>query len=168
MAISFTPKVGQVLECNFGQFTIQPDDQGHTDFNVRIPPEMIKNRLVVVLNGRLNRQSCIVVPLSRTQDVAKSSSGIHVEIVEDAICELSHFTRCVRWAKADIVQPVSSRRLRLPRDFNGPVQFLLSRSIVERVQRAAVKAINAGGLLIPGESQFATLVDVQRLLKPAA
>ncbi|MCH7217554.1 hypothetical protein EFJ96_15235 [Escherichia coli] len=65
VAINFSPKVGEILECNFGNYPVSQNGQFSTTYyNGRIPPEMIKNRLVVVLNGKINGNACIVVPLS--------------------------------------------------------------------------------------------------------
>jgi uncharacterized protein YifN (PemK superfamily) len=165
MAISFTPKVGQVLQCQFGQFGGAPAQlQGPPDFNRRIPPEMVKNRLVIVLNGRLSRHSCIVVPLSRSQDLSKTSAGVHVEIASDAICLLDYFTPCRRWAKADCIQTVSNRRLLPPNDATGSVEWVVDAQVVRRIQRAAIKAMNASALLIPIAEQ-ALLIEGSGPLK---
>jgi len=154
MAIRFVPKVGQVLLCDFGQFPSTAQTYGDPpDFNRRIPPEMVKRRLVIVLNGRLSRQSCIVVPISASFDPSKMSVGVNVELPVDAICPLIHFMPCVRWAKADCVQTVSNRRLTLLKDAKGAVDCFLHPELVERVQRAAVRALNAGALLIPLNEQ---------------
>ena len=67
MAINFEPKIGQVLECNYGDY--QYDEGGaivFKNYDYRLKPEMIKNRLVVVLNARIDPNACIVVPLSTT------------------------------------------------------------------------------------------------------
>ena len=69
MAINFSPKVGEIQECNFGNYPVIQNGQFSTTYyDGRIPPEMIKNRLVVVLNGKINGNACIVVPLSTTRD----------------------------------------------------------------------------------------------------
>lgn len=69
MAINFSPKVGEILECNFGSYPVSQNGPFSTTYyDGRIPPEMIKNRLVVVLNGKINGNACIVVPLSTTRD----------------------------------------------------------------------------------------------------
>ncbi|GAB0720631.1 hypothetical protein NB16F79_28210 [Escherichia coli] len=81
MAINFSPKVGEILECNFGNYPVSQNGQFSTTYyDGRIPPEMIKNRLVVVLNGKINGNACIVVPLSTTRDHDKLNRGMHVEI----------------------------------------------------------------------------------------
>lgn len=165
MAINFTPRVGQILQCQFGQFAVaaaQP--QGPPDFNRRIPPEMVKNRLVIVLNGRLSRQSSIVVPLSRSQDLSKTHEGVHVEVASDAICSFDYFTPCRRWAKADCVHTVSNQRLLVPTAARRPIEWLLAPELVQHVQRAAIKALNASALLVPIAEQ-AMLMKVVTQLK---
>ncbi|WP_259271466.1 type II toxin-antitoxin system PemK/MazF family toxin, partial [Klebsiella pneumoniae] len=82
-----------------------------TYYDGRIPPEMIKNRLVVVLNGKINGNACIVVPLSTTRDHDKLNRGMHVEIASNVINDLQFFDQQIRWAKADLVQQVSRNRL---------------------------------------------------------
>ncbi|KIZ72356.1 hypothetical protein UH31_00065, partial [Escherichia coli] len=48
VAINFSPKVGEILECNFGNYPVSQNGQFSTTYyDGRIPPEMIKNRLVV-------------------------------------------------------------------------------------------------------------------------
>ncbi|ASN31752.1 hypothetical protein B9130_19180 [Shigella sonnei] len=50
MAINFSPKVGEILDCNFGNYPVSQNGQFSTTYyDGRIPPEMIKNRLVVRL-----------------------------------------------------------------------------------------------------------------------
>ena len=48
MPINFSPKVGQILTCNYGNYL--KDEKGDvvsTAVDAHIPPEMIKCRLVV-------------------------------------------------------------------------------------------------------------------------
>ena len=56
--ITHRPKVGDILECDFGEWAIPISFDGH------IKPEMRKRRLVVILNGNLDGGACIVVPIS--------------------------------------------------------------------------------------------------------
>ena len=152
MSINFTPKVGQVLECDFGEYTI---DKGtgsrihHPDHH--LPPEMIKNRLVLVLNGKVSASSCMVVPLSTTHDAQKTFKGWHVEIAEDEIPALIYFGAKIRWAKADMVQQVSNLRLNRPRTDRGHAAIVLNSDRVGDIQRAAIKAMNAASHLKPIE-----------------
>ena len=52
--INYSPKVGEVLECDFGQFQYDPTTQLPltNNYNGRIPPEIVKRRMVIVLNGK--------------------------------------------------------------------------------------------------------------------
>lgn len=83
MAISYAPKVGEVLECNFGTYK---KDNGVADernyYDGRIPPEMIKSRMVVVLNGKLGR-GCLVVAISSTEFRSSIRDGVHVPLPPD-------------------------------------------------------------------------------------
>ncbi|MDU4392243.1 MAG: type II toxin-antitoxin system PemK/MazF family toxin [Klebsiella michiganensis] len=148
MALNFSPKVGEILECNFGNYPVGQDGQIVTNFyDGRMPPEMIKNRLVVVLNGKINGNACIVVPLSTTCDRDKLNRGMHVEIADDVIDELQFFDRQIRWAKADQVQQVSRNRLNRARTYRGYLNQSLPRDIVADIQRAVIKSINAVSLI---------------------
>lgn len=147
MPINFSPKVGQVLECNYGEYTLDTNGIPTSAPDHHIPPEMIKNRLVVVLNGKVSGSSCLVVPLSTTHDLQKTHKGWHVEIAEDEIPELKYFVQSVRWAKADMVQQVSRVRLNRPRSTRGHDEIKISFASVDKIQRAVIKAISAGSLL---------------------
>jgi len=147
MAINFTPKVGQVLECNYGNYTKDTEGKVISGFDFHIPPEMVKNRLVVVLNGRLGG-GCLVVPLSTTYDKEKTAKKIHVEVDKEEIQALSYFDQQTRWAKADLIQQVSMKRLNRPRRADrGDAEITLDRALVEKIQRAVIKAIGAASLL---------------------
>lgn len=129
------------------------------DFDRRLPPEMVKRRLVIVLNARLDRGAAIVVPLSTSPDPRKLSAGVNVEVPAQAICPLIHFTPSVRWAKADCVHAVSTLRLDLPSDARGAVHWVIELPLVQLIQRAVVRAINAGSMLTPPIDQ-APPIDV--------
>lgn len=130
MAINFSPKVGEILECNFGNYPVSQNGQFSTTYyDGRIPPEMIKNRLVVVLNGKINGNACIVIPLSTTRDHDKLNRGMHVE------------------TKADLVQQVSRNRLNRARTYRGYLNQCLPHELVADIQRAVIKSINAISLI---------------------
>lgn len=148
MAINFEPKIGQVLECDYGDY--QYDEAGEIlfrSYDFRLKPEMIKNRLVVVLNARIDSSACIVVPLSTTKDFGKLGRGLHVELDSDLIDELPYFKQKIRWAKADLVEQVSKQRLFKPRAMRGHLEQVLSREVVTLIQIAVIKSVNAGALL---------------------
>lgn len=54
-----------------------------------------------MLNGKINGNACIVVPLSTTRDHDKLNRGMHVEIASNVINVLQFFDQQIRWAKAD-------------------------------------------------------------------
>lgn len=151
--INFTPKVGQILECDYGEYTLDANGAIVPNVDYHLPPEMIKNRLVVVLNGRLNQTSCIVVPLSTTHDMQKTMRGIHVEIPALEIPDFVYFQQQIRWAKADMVQQVSIDRLNRPRTKRGHAPVLLSHGRVGEIQKAVIKAISASSLLAEPKAQ---------------
>lgn len=149
MAIRFEPKVGQVLECNYGDYCLEMIHGATSRFDYRLKPEMVKNRLVVVINGKIDSNACIVVPLSTTKDIRKLAKGWHVEVCAQLIPDLPYFKQQIRWAKADLVSQVSRDRLFKPRVIErGHLDQVLQCDIVELIQRAAVKAMNAGSLLM--------------------
>ncbi|MEY4922807.1 MAG: hypothetical protein RLY17_1524 [Pseudomonadota bacterium] len=150
MSINFSPKVGAILECNYGNHPVGQDGAVITNFyDGHLPPEMVKNRLVVVLNGKISGSSCIIVPLSTTRDQDKLNRGLHVEIAEDVIDDLHFFTQHVRCAKADLVQQVSRYRLNKARTTRGYLDQCLPREIMSDIQLAVIKSVNAAWLLKP-------------------
>ncbi len=144
MAIKYSPKVGEILECDFGIFK---DDDGNFDYknyNGRIPPEMVKNRLVVVLNGKINN-ACIVVPISSSFDQDKVTKKWHVLIEPTLITQTSFWKPVNRWAKADHVTQVS--RFRLSKTCNSSNGNYLPRETVTLIQEAVVRVISGSYLL---------------------
>lgn len=134
------PKVGEILECNYGIFAQTLDFNGH------IPPEMIKRRMVVVLNGKLNGLA-LVVPISSTQNVESIRLGHHIEIAPELIHQTVFYDKRTRWAKADLIQAVSRERLFFIYEKGKRIQQFLPRETVEKIQRAVIKLIGANSLL---------------------
>ncbi|MGL5031998.1 MAG: type II toxin-antitoxin system PemK/MazF family toxin [Aeromonas sp.] len=149
MAISYSPKVGELLECNYGDFLYEDDGTiNRKNYNGRIPPEMVKNRLVVVLNGKISGGSTIIVPISSTQDLGKIAQGLHIPIPQEHIQVTNFYDQRDRWAKADLVQQVSKERLFKVKDANGVhITQYLPRDLMENIQKAVVTAISAKSLL---------------------
>lgn len=92
MAITFHPRPGQVLICDFD-----------TGFQ---PPEMVKKRPIVAVS-RGNGQLLVIVPLSTTMPVPIETW--HVELHPESLPESLRSARC--WAKCDMVTCVSYHRL---------------------------------------------------------
>ncbi|CAI0947910.1 Uncharacterized protein conserved in bacteria [Serratia quinivorans] len=149
MPINFAPKVGEILECNYGNYPA-PIPTTHTPhfYNGHIPPEMVKNRLIVVLNGKINGNACIIVPLSTTKDISKLNLDMHIEIAGEAIEDMRFFHPQTRWAKGDLVQQVSRQRLNRARKERGFLIQCLHRELVAEIQRAVIKSINARNMLL--------------------
>lgn len=134
------PKVGEILECDYGQFSNPYHVDGH------IPPEMVKKRLVVVLNAKLNGL-VLVVPISSTKNLDSIKHGYHIEIAPELIQETAFYDKRLRWVKSELVQAVSRHRLYHIYDKGTKITQYLPRDVVEKVQRAVIKAINANSLL---------------------
>ena len=144
MTIKYSPKVGEIVFCDYGVFkTMQNGSFDNKNINGRIPPEMVKNRLVVVLNGRINN-ACVVVPLSSSLDQDKVSKRWHVPISANLIAGMTHFTPKDRWAKCDHVQQVSKDRL-----FPLPAAQYLPFNVVADIQSGVMRVIGGAALLAP-------------------
>lgn len=147
MAIKYTPKVGELLECHYGDFKYLPGgDIDNRNFDGRIPPEMIKKRLVVVLNGKIG-SGVIVVPISSTSDAGKIQQGWHTAIPQESIRITDFYDRRDRWAKGDLIQQISKERLFKLKDNGAPFEQYLHRDIVTLIQKSVIKAISAKSLM---------------------
>jgi mRNA interferase MazF len=101
MALSFHPKVGTLLMCDFS-----------TGFK---PPEMVKVRPAVVVSLK-GRQLATVVPLSTVEPIPFESC--HVEMSADSLPKSLAGNRC--WAKCDMVTCVAFWRLDRIKDGKCP------------------------------------------------
>ena len=152
MTIKYYPKTGEVLECDFGpDYPRKPS--GEVDRVValttsgNLPPEMVKNRLVVVLNGKLG-EGCIVVPLTTTKQEGKVKDAVHV-FVDRALIAGHKFFTDDSWACGEQVQQVSKLRLQTfhPDPARRPV---LSKELMDEIKKAVIKAIRATDLIVAG------------------
>lgn len=136
MAINYSPKVGELLFCDFGKLSNSENDvDGH------LPPEMTKKRAVIVLNGKIGK-CCVVIPISSTKDINAIRKGVHVPIADIEVSGVLKPRE--RWAKANMIATVSRLRLHKPA---GGITKHLSRESVTKVQIAVMKSINASSLL---------------------
>ena len=101
MTLTFHPKVGTLLMCNFD-----------TGFQ---PPEMVKNRPSVVVS-RKSGQLAIVVPLSTVEPIP--FEPYHVEMSVESLPKSLRGERC--WAKCDMVSCVAAWRLDRIKDGKCP------------------------------------------------
>lgn len=144
MALLYSPKVGEVVECDFGQFR---DPRLAPPFDGGLPNEIIKRRLVVVLNGKLPNGCCLVVPLSSTGNADARNRGIHVPVDPALIAVTSSWEARQRWAIAECVAHVSKERLFQVKQRGAPVVSMLPPAVVTQIQRALVKTLSASRLL---------------------
>ncbi|NLS95397.1 MAG: hypothetical protein GXX96_24915 [Planctomycetaceae bacterium] len=134
MPITFHPKPGQVLMCDF-----------NTGFR---PPEMVKKRLVVVVS-RKNRELATIVPLSSTAPMPVEPC--HHEM-QDASLPLSFRGRRT-WAKCDMLTTVGYWRLDRVQIGKHPttgnrmyVSQVVSPEDLAGIRRAILHVLGLGGL----------------------
>lgn len=146
MALTYTPKVGEVLECEFGEF-LQPAPTPR--YNGLMPPEIRKRRMVVVLNGRLPNGCTLVVPISSSGNPNAVQRGVHVYLEPALFTVTSFYDKRDRWALAECITHVSKDRLNQIKDRGAPIPTFLPRDKVTAIQKAVIKTIAASGLLAP-------------------
>jgi mRNA interferase MazF len=102
VALLYTPKVGQILMCEF------PACFG--------PPEMVKSRAVVVISPQLTGRSRLaaVVPISNTPP--EPVCDHHCPIPVRMLPKFMQATGGDRWAKCDMLYTFSFERLSLIKD----------------------------------------------------
>lgn len=143
MAIAYSPRVGEILECDFGEFMVPPL---RPIFNGIISPEIRKRRLCIVLNGKLPNGCVLVVPVSSSGNANAVQRGIHVLLPQGLINVTNFYDNRDRWAIAECVGSVSKQRLfKLPQGAAGNAP----RDFVELIQRAVIKTVSASSLLAP-------------------
>ncbi len=136
MALTFHPKPGMVLMCDF-----------NTGF---IAPEMIKKRPVVVISPRPRRsnQLCTIVPLSTTRPVPVELH--HHEM--DPRSLPGKFAGNETWAKCDMVATVALDRLdrvMVGKERNGKRLYVAQLVILEdflSIQKSVLMAIGLSDL----------------------
>ncbi len=146
MALTYTPKVGEVLECDFGEFLQHPMTPV---YNALMPPEIRKRRMVVVLNGRLPNGCTLVVPISSSINKNAVDRGFHVPLATDLFTVTSFYDKRERWALAECITHVSKDRLSQIKERGAPIPTYLPRDKVTEIQKAVIKTISASGLLAP-------------------
>lgn len=146
LALTYSPKVGEILECDFGRFR---DPRLTPMFDGGLPNEIIKHRLAVVLNGKLPNGCCLVIPLSSTGNIDALNRGIHVHVPSHLIPATPSWEAKERWAVTECISHVSKERLFQVKNLGAPVKTLLPRDVVAAIQRAAIKILSASSLLAP-------------------
>lgn len=152
MALTYTPKVGEVLECNFGEFLQPPLNPVYDGL---ISPEIRKRRMVVVLNGRLPNGCTLVVPISSHLNPNAVQRGIHVLLEQALFTVTSFYDQRDRWALAECITHVSKDRLSQIKDRGARIPTFLPRDKVTAIQKAIIKTIAASALLAPDTAPVA-------------
>lgn len=146
MAITYKPKVGEILECKFGNFKGTPGNMDLPNFDGRIPPEMVKKRMVVVINPSL-WGGVMVVPISSSPNPDGINRGWHVPLSDRYFKETNFYDKRDRWAKCDFMQFASRARLNRLHDGKHWFKQCLPRHEVTNIQLSIIKLINATSLL---------------------
>lgn len=147
MAITYIPKIGEVLECDFGNFKKIGQEIDKRNYNGRIPNEMIKRRMVMVINPKIGGGCHLVVPISSTRNVSSIRNGTHVSLDEQYFKVTDFYDRRERWAKCETLQLVSNQRLFKMIDNGERFDQILPREVVELIQRGIIAAINGKSLI---------------------
>lgn len=138
MALSFQPKVGSVLMCNFDGF---------------VEPEMVKKRpVVVVARNRGNSQLVTVVPLSTT---APDVLGSHHHPLPFNPVPVYKGTQC--WAKCDMIATVSIARMDRLKDKQVRVTPQIPQADLAAIQLCVVKALQLQNVILNAKATEAAV-----------
>ena len=140
MAINHRPKVGEILECDFGQWANPETVDGD------IKPEMIKKRLVVVLNGDIDGKGAVVVPISSTKAYGRIAT-FHQYLPPELIQETSFYEKRDRWAKAEHTHFISTKRLYYIFDNGKKLTQKLPNDVVTEIQKKVLIAVSGKRIL---------------------
>ena len=123
LRINGNVKIGHVYDCIFGEFkklgsgTTANRDEASLDYNYRIPNEIVKTRLVVVIGKHRGQYN--VVPISATKETAKrkdkepEAKGFHVMLDDNDIPVTPRYSYGVhRWALSNLITTVDGGRFR--------------------------------------------------------
>jgi len=138
MPLQFPPKPGTIVICDY-----------NTGFR---EPEMVKERLAVVISPRLPHRDnlCSVVPLSTTVPAHRTLYQARIELPMEAP---SPYAGKFKWAKADMLATVGYGRLTLPYTGRDPktgkrkyLQIILVEDELNKVREAVLFALGLGHL----------------------
>lgn len=124
MAISFHPRPGQILTC---------------DFTVGFKePELIKHRPVIVLTPPMNGRSNLVTVVGLSTERPDPLMDFHYLLPKASLPMLGQFQRKESWVKGDMIYAVGFHRLNLiqlgARDTNGKRLYFKNRLGRERMR----------------------------------
>ena len=138
MPLSYYPRPGEILVCDYG--THAP------------PPEMIKARPVVVVGPRLRRRADLVGVVPPSTTVPRSIEDYHCEIIL-AVPLPAPFDSPVMWAKCHMYSSISLLRLdrfREPRNrYGGPRKWTTGRVSGEQLEALKMAVLRGLGMSPP-------------------
>lgn len=140
LAPGIRPIPGQVLICDYGP---NPDDitgRGVTKGPLAVKPEIWKERHAVVVST--TNGAAIVVPFStKTPEVVRRC---HVLIKAGTYTVFDQTEDS--WAKCDLIESVSYKRLSLPFDGGTPAKVFLSKPHFYAIRVATLNALALGSI----------------------
>ncbi|MDC5702974.1 type II toxin-antitoxin system PemK/MazF family toxin [Vibrio europaeus] len=135
MGLKYSPKVGQILMCNFNGFK---------------EPEMVKDRPVLVIGTRPNgHRLATIVCLSTTEP--DRIQPYHMQLDDNHLPRHRFFNKGTTWVKADMVYTLSLDRLSYVSlgSMNGKRQYFqnrLGRETMKEVYSSVLHGFNLGHL----------------------
>ena len=145
MALTYSPKVGEILECNFGEFLNPPLEP---IYNGILAPEIRKRRMIAVINGKLPNGCCLVIPISSSHNPNAVERGFHVHLGSEIFNETKfHCDSRDRWALCECITHVSKRRLFRMFNNGAQVSKILDSAKVTEIQKSIVRVSNASSLI---------------------
>ncbi len=135
MAIKYSPKVGQILMCDFNGFKA---------------PEMVKNRPIIILSTRPNGHKLVSVTCLSTA-VPTKEEQYHLKMDAKHLPRTKFFRDKETWLKGDMVYTVGFDRLNLIKvgmDKGKRIYHLdrLSRDTMKGVYSCVLHGLNLGVL----------------------
>ncbi|MBL4660138.1 MAG: type II toxin-antitoxin system PemK/MazF family toxin [Alcanivoracaceae bacterium] len=97
MAITFHPRIGQILLCDFSQ--------GFKE------PEMVKNRPVVVITPAITGREKLVTVLALSTKKPVKKMPFHYKISKKSMPQLGRFQENDTWVKGDMIYTIGFHRL---------------------------------------------------------
>lgn len=101
VAITFHPKPGQILECDFS--------------NGFKEPEMVKRRPVIVLTPSMKGRQNLVTVVCLSTKKPEEECSFHYKLPKASMPQLGRFQKSATWVKADMIYTVGFHRLDLIR-----------------------------------------------------
>ena len=140
MPITFHPKIGQMLYCDF--------TQGFKE------PEMVKaKRPVIVISGDMKGRAGLVTVVALSTKVPDPIMPYHYKVPKQSMPMLGDFQTNESWIKGDMIYTVGFHRLNLiklgTRQPNGKRQYYqrrLGREQMKEIYSCVLHGINLGQL----------------------